>query len=76
MKGVLLPDPFQVAAQYLTIGNYTDFHWPTLAELNDEFEPYLWRNDNKCCSFMNDNAPFSPFFIYRTSTILTLALAF
>jgi hypothetical protein len=52
--------PFQVAVQYLNNGNYKDFHWPTLAELNDKFDPYLWRNEDKHCSFMKDDAPFSP----------------
>jgi hypothetical protein len=64
LKGFSPPAPFQVAAQYLNIGDYKDFHWSTMAELNDEFDPYLWRNEDERCSFMKDNAPFSPPVLY------------
>ncbi len=73
MKGFSPPAPFQVAAQYLNIGNYKDFHWPTLAKLNDKFDPYLWRNEDECCSFMKDDALFSPPILY-TGPPLSLPL--
>jgi hypothetical protein len=60
LKGFSPPAPFQVAVRYLNIGNYKDFHWPTLVELNDKFDPYLWRNEDEHCRFMKDDAPYSP----------------
>ena len=41
LKGFFLLALFQVTTQYLNIGDYKEFYWPTLAELNDKFDPYL-----------------------------------
>ncbi len=39
IKGFTPPSPFQVPTGYLDIG-VGDFHWPTLAELNDKLDPF------------------------------------
>ena len=47
-----------------TIPKHWQFHWPTLVELNDKFDPYLWQNEEERGSFMKDDAPFSPHISY------------
>jgi hypothetical protein len=44
IKGCTPPLPFQVPTGYLDVG-VGDFHWPTLAELNNELDPFPWRDD-------------------------------
>ena len=34
-------------------GDYCDFHFPTLAKLNEEFSPFPWINDNKHIQVMS-----------------------
>ncbi len=43
-KGLTLPQPFAVPTHFAQCGNYKDFHWPTLAELND---PFPWLDDKE-----------------------------
>ncbi len=38
IKGFTPPTPFAVASHFACRGNLQDFHFPTLAELNDKFE--------------------------------------
>jgi hypothetical protein len=64
LKGFSPPAPFQVAHHYLNVGNYKDFHWPLLAELNDKSNPFPQKNDEERCSRMSNNAPFSPPVLY------------
>ena len=40
LKGFTPPAPFQVANLFVDIGDFKDFCWPTLLELNDELDPY------------------------------------
>jgi hypothetical protein len=47
IKGFTPPLPFQVPTGYLGIG-VGDFHWPMLAELNNELDPFPWRDDKEC----------------------------
>ena len=35
IEGFTPPRPFQIASHFLTKGDYRDFHFPTLAELNE-----------------------------------------
>ncbi len=43
LKGFDPPQPFTIPSQFAQHSNFKDFHWPTLAELND---PFPW-HDNK-----------------------------
>jgi hypothetical protein len=45
IHGFTPPTPFKVAAHFLTSGDFRDFHWPTLAELNDEIAPFPWADE-------------------------------
>jgi hypothetical protein len=47
IEGFIPPRPFQIASHYLTKGDYRDFHFPTLAELNDEMNPFPWIDDDE-----------------------------
>ncbi len=40
LKGFNPPQPFAIPSHFVQHGNFKDFHWPTLAELNDPF-PWL-----------------------------------
>jgi hypothetical protein len=70
LKGFEPPAPFQVAQHFLDIGNFKDFWWPTLLELNDEINPFPWRNEEEQCRLMSDNPPFSPPVMYHVPTPL------
>jgi hypothetical protein len=45
LKGFAPLKPFKVAANLATIGHCTEFHWPSLSELNDEIAPFQWHDD-------------------------------
>ena len=47
IKGFTPPQPFQVQAHLASVGDFRDFHFPTLSELNDEFEPFPWTSDEE-----------------------------
>ncbi len=64
LKGFTPPAPFQVANLFLDIGDFKDFRWPTLLELNDKLDPYPWRDDEERRRFMTDDPPFSPQVMY------------
>jgi hypothetical protein len=53
IKGLIPPQPFQIASHFLTKGNYCDFHFPTLAELNEEISPFLWIDDEERIQVMS-----------------------
>ena len=65
LKGFTPPAPFQVANLFVDVGDFKDFHWPTLSELNDNLYPYFWRNDDERCHFMTDDPPFNPPVMYN-----------
>jgi hypothetical protein len=65
LKGFNPPAPFQVSQNFLDLGDFRDFWWPTLSELNDELDPYPWQNDNKQRQLMTDNPPFLPPVMYH-----------
>jgi hypothetical protein len=54
------PVPFQVSQNFLDVGNFKDFWWPTLSELNNELDPYPWRDENERRELMTDNPLFLP----------------
>ncbi len=49
------PHPFQLASHFITKGDYRDFHFPTLAELNKEVCPFPWIDDNERIKLMSRN---------------------
>jgi len=47
IEGFVPPRPFQIASHFLTKGDYRDFHFPTLAELNEEIDPFPWLDNEE-----------------------------
>jgi hypothetical protein len=47
IDGFTPPQPFRIASHFLTKGDFRDFHFPTLAELNDELWPFPWVDDEE-----------------------------
>ena len=47
INGFTPPQPFQLASHFLTKGDFCDFHWPTISELNDEISPFPWLDDDE-----------------------------
>jgi hypothetical protein len=47
IEGFTPPRIFRIASHFSTTGNYCNFHFPTLAELNKEICPFPWTDDNK-----------------------------
>jgi hypothetical protein len=46
INGFTPPQPFAIASHFARRGDHKDFHWPTLAELNDELDyEFAWRDD-------------------------------
>jgi hypothetical protein len=45
IEGFTPPQPFRIASHFLMKGDFCDFHFPFLAELNDELWPFPWRDD-------------------------------
>jgi hypothetical protein len=55
IKGFKPPRPFQIANHFLTKGDYRDFYFPTLAELNEEICPFPWVDDDERIRVMSRN---------------------
>ena len=51
IKGFTPPQSFAVASHFARQGDFSDFHFPTLSKLNDEFEPFPWIDDNTRARF-------------------------
>ena len=45
LKGFGPAEPFKLASNFVRAGHHTDFHWPSLSELNNELNPYPWTSD-------------------------------
>jgi hypothetical protein len=56
IKGFTPPQPLQAAAHFATMGNFRDFHFPTLLELNDEFDPFPWKDESKQLKYFSRDA--------------------
>ncbi len=39
--------PYKVSSNFAIMNRCTAFHWLSLSELNDEFVPFPWANDDK-----------------------------
>ena len=55
LKGFNLAEPFKLASTFVRAGRHTDFHWPSLSELNDELNPYPWTSDAERDNFFADD---------------------
>jgi hypothetical protein len=55
IEGFTPPQPFAIPAHFARQGNFRDFHFPTLAKLNDEFDPFPWRNDNERIYYLSND---------------------
>jgi hypothetical protein len=42
IEGFKPPQPLMAASHFITKGNFKDFHFPTLSELNNEICPFPW----------------------------------
>jgi hypothetical protein len=42
INGFTLPAPFCMPAPFIDIGNFKDFCWPLLSELNNKIDPFPW----------------------------------
>ena len=63
IKGFTPTSPFKVPASYLNVG-IEDFHWPTLAELNDKLDPFPWENDEERRLILSDDNSVCPPVMY------------
>jgi hypothetical protein len=62
------PTPFCAPQNFINLGDHNDFQWPTLAELNNNLDPFPWHNEDKCCRYMCNDAPFAPPVLYMGPT--------
>jgi hypothetical protein len=70
IKGFTPPSPFQVPANFLDIGDFKDFFWPTLTELINNIKPFPWRDDEERCMVMFDDNPISLPVMYNSPPLL------
>jgi hypothetical protein len=63
IKGFTPPLPFQVPTGYIDVG-VGDFHWPTLAELNNKSDPFPWRDDKEHQLMLSNDNSFCPPVMY------------
>jgi hypothetical protein len=47
IKGFPPPQPFCIASHFLAKGEFHDFHFLTLIELNEEVDPFPWINEEE-----------------------------
>jgi hypothetical protein len=65
LKGLKPPAPIQVSQNFLDIGDFKDFQWPTLSKLNDELDSYPFWNEDKQHQFMTNDPLFLPPVMYH-----------
>jgi hypothetical protein len=67
------PQPFQIDSHFLTKGNFRDFHFPMLAELNNDICPFLWLNKEECiCVLFGDDFEEAPNLYHNLPPSLTI----
>jgi hypothetical protein len=49
------PTPFKVPANFIDVGDFKDFRWPTQLELIDELDPFPWHDEDKLWLIMSDD---------------------
>jgi hypothetical protein len=47
IKGFEPPQPFTIVEHFAHCGDFHNFHFPTLFELNNKFKPFPWWNNDK-----------------------------
>jgi hypothetical protein len=47
IEGFKLPQPLKAASHFVTKGNFKDFHFLTLSQLNDDTCPFPWINEDE-----------------------------
>jgi hypothetical protein len=57
IKGFTPPAPLRVPALFINIGNFKDFCWPLLSELNDKINPFPWSSNNERVHFFAKEPP-------------------
>ena len=65
LKGFEHPAPFRVSQNFLDVGDFKYFCWPTLSKLNDDIDPYPWRNEEERRQVLSDDPPISPPIMYN-----------
>jgi hypothetical protein len=53
IEGLTTPQPFYIASHFFTIGDFHDFHFPSLVEINEEICPLLWINNKEQTRMMS-----------------------
>jgi hypothetical protein len=56
IKGFSPIQPYRIAANLATTDHCLAFHWPTLAELNNEVVPFRWESDDERRLYMDENS--------------------
>jgi hypothetical protein len=57
LKGFMPCQSYQLAPSYLVqIQPGSDFHWPSLSELNEEITPFPWSNDDEFRRYLADDS--------------------
>ncbi len=68
LMGFSTPAPFRAAQHFLEVGDFKEFQWPTLSELNNEINPFPWQDENEQRQLMTDDPPFLPPVMYDGPT--------
>jgi hypothetical protein len=55
IEGFTPLQPFQIAAHFLTKGDFRDFYWPMLSELNDKICPLPWDTNKEPLHILSGN---------------------
>jgi len=53
IKGLTPPNPFLVAANFITTNDALTFKWQTLAELNEDICPYPWSHNEEFNEYLS-----------------------
>jgi hypothetical protein len=64
LKGFNPPTLFCDPQNFINVGDYKDFQWSTLAELNNKLDPFPWHNKDEHCHYMCNDVPFAPPALY------------
>jgi len=56
IKGFALIQPYKVSSNFAIMSQCAAFHWPSLSELNDEFAPFPWANDDEFQQYIHGDS--------------------
>jgi hypothetical protein len=54
-----------VPASFIDVGNFKDFRWPLLSELNNEIDPFHWSSDDERVRYFAKEPPLITPLIYN-----------